>query len=368
MLKKFVEWLIELILAGENMSKLYKTFLLILCISLLPAKDKYSVTGVVQNSGGEGIKKVNLILLDSDENEIADGKSKKRGKFKFKKIKPGTYLLKGMHKNEGSGETNVIVVDDNVSISLIISTDPVQIIPTENESLVSVSDSTRNPDTLPQQRERKPKNQLSFDETFFQYESNLKRIQAELDSLKSVVKGYEKKQTMPDVSRELLKLIQVPEFQHRVELQNGTVVIGDILEESDSTLILKTQIGELVLKKRMVVRLEEYDKPGPKVIFLGEPFVDYYPDYQIFSGRIKNVGEKRADFVRVLGFLWDQGTSNAGTDSVFVKGTRIAYNSNVIADTALDPEQTANYILTIPIDIGKKVQYHTLDIHWDETY
>lgn len=409
MLKKFVEWLIELILAGENMSKLYKTFLLILCISLLPAKDKYSVTGVVQNSGGEGIKKVNLILLDSDENEIADGKSKKGGKFKFKKIKPGTYLLIGMHKNEGSGETNVIVVDDNVSISLIISTDPVQIIPTENESLVSVSDSTRNPDTLPlqpeenldnqesisesaqeipaeigledtlldsstlsgilpQQRERKPKNQLSFDETFFQYESNLKRIQAELDSLKSVVKGYEKKQTMPDVSRELLKLIQVPEFQHRVELQNGTVVIGDILEESDSTLILKTQIGELVLKKRMVVRLEEYDKPGPKVIFLGEPFVDYYPDYQIFSGRIKNVGEKRADFVRVLGFLWDQGTSNAGTDSVFVKGTRIAYNSNVIADTALDPEQTANYILTIPIDRGKKVQYHTLDIHWDETY
>ena len=78
------------------MSKLYKTFLLILCISLLPAKDKYSVTGVVQNSGGEGIKKVNLILLDSDENEIADGKSKKGGKFKFKKIKPGTYLLKGM--------------------------------------------------------------------------------------------------------------------------------------------------------------------------------------------------------------------------------------------------------------------------------
>ena len=368
MLKKFVEWLIELIIAGENMSKFYKTFLLILFISLLPAKDKYTVTGVVQNSNGQGIKKVNLILLDSDENEIADGKSKKGGKFKFKKIKPGTYILKGIHKKEGDGETKVIVVDDNISISLFISTDPVQIIPTELGMEGTVLDSSTLSEILPQQREKKSKNQLSFDETFFQYKSNLKRIQAEIDSLKSVVKGYEKKQTMPDVSRDLLKLIQVPEFKHRVELQNGTVVMGDILEESDSTLTLKTQIGELVLRKRMVVRLDEYDNPGPKVIFLGEPFVDYYPDHQILSGRIKNVGEKRADFVRVLGFLWDQGTSNAGTDSVFVKGTRIAYNSNVIADTALDPEQIANYILTIPIDKGKKVQYHTLDIHWDETY
>jgi hypothetical protein len=172
---------------------------------------------------------------------------------------------------------------------------------------------------------------------------------------------------MPNVSRELLDLVKVPTFQHQVELQNGTVVAGDLLEESDSTLTLKTQIGTLVLKKEMVVRMDELEKPGPKVIFLGEPFIDYYPDRQIFSGRVKNVGEIRADFVRIIGNLFDQTTSITGTDSIFVKGTRIVYESNVVADTALEPGQTAPYILTVPITKGRKAEYHTMDIHWEET-
>ena len=73
-------------------------------------------------------------------------------------------------------------------------------------------------------------------------------------------------ETVPNVSRELLDLIKVPAFQHRVELQNGTVVTGDLLEESDSTLTLKTQIGTLVIKKEMVVRMDELEKPKkPKI-------------------------------------------------------------------------------------------------------
>jgi hypothetical protein len=220
---------------------------------------------------------------------------------------------------------------------------------------------------LPQQRQKPEKPKLKFENLFFEYESNLKALETEIDSLKRVVKGYQKGQTMPTVNRELLDLIKVPTFQHQVELQNGTVVAGDLLEESDSTLTLKTQIGTLVLKKEMVVRMDELEKPGPKVIPLGEPFIDYYPDRQIFSGRVKNVGEIRADFVRVIGDLFDQTTSNTGTDSIFVKGTRIAYESNVVADTALEPEQTASYTLTIPITKGRKAEYHTMDIHWEET-
>ena len=50
----------------------------------------------------------------------------------------------------------------------------------------------------------------------------------------------------------------------------------------------------------MVVRMDELQKPGPKVVFLGDPFIDYYPDKQIFSGRVQNIGQVRADFVRVL--------------------------------------------------------------------
>ena len=220
---------------------------------------------------------------------------------------------------------------------------------------------------LPQQKEEKNNQQLKFDELFFEYESNLKALEIEVDSLKNVVKGYEKGQSMPNISREILDLIKIPETQSRIELQNGTVVSGEILQESDSTLTLNTRIGKLVLKKEMVVRMDELQKPGPKVVFLGDPFIDYYPDKQIFSGRVQNIGQVRADFVRVIGNLFDQTTQNTGMDSVFVKGSRVVYESNVVADTALEPGQTASYVLTVQIKKGQKTEYHTMDVHWNET-
>ena len=43
--------------------------------------------------------------------------------------------------------------------------------------------------------------------------------------------------------------------------------MGDILSETDSSLVLKTQIGQLVLKKEMVIRRNKHVEPEPKVIF-----------------------------------------------------------------------------------------------------
>ena len=83
--------------------------------------------------------------------------------------------------------------------------------------------------------------------------------------------------------------------------------------------------------------------------------------------RIKNVGQKRADFVRVVSNLFTQTTKPAGQDSVFVKGSRMIYKSGVIADTALEPGQTATYNFPVKIKNRRKVQYHTMDIHWNSS-
>ncbi len=366
----FDVWPSKRIIQRENMIRFLSGLAF---ISLLMAKDKFGVTGVVRNATGEGIKKVELSIFDMEGEEVKSSKSKKGGEFKFKKIEPGDYSLYGFHKKEGTGEIEFTIVESDLELELTIYLEAETEEDAAEEETVEISaeetieEADKESVLLPQQREQPSKALLKFDETFFEYESNLKALKSEIDSLKSVVKGYEKSQTMPNLDRKILDLISVPAFHHRIELQNGTVVTGDILEESDSTLVLQTQIGKLVLKKEMVVRMEEFERPAPKVIFLGDPFIDYYPDRQIFSGRVKNVGEIRADFVRVIGNLFDQTTTNSGTDSIFVKGSRIVYDTNVIADTALEPGQTANYTLTIPIKKGRKVQYHTMDIHWDET-
>lgn len=326
-------------------------------------KTKFDVTGIVIGENGEGLKKVKLTIFNDLGEKVESGKTKKSGEFKFKKMKAGDYRIVGEHKKEGEVSVDFSITRKDVDLKIEFQSELIDespIVDDLNEVAVPLV-------TLPQQKEQKSNQQLKFDELFFEYESNLKALEIEVDSLKSVVKGYEKGQSMPNISREILDLIKIPETQSRIELQNGTVVSGEILQESDSTLTLNTRIGKLVLKKEMVVRMDELQKPGPKVVFLGDPFIDYYPDKQIFSGRVQNIGQIRADFVRVIGNLFDQTTQNSGMDSVFVKGSRVVYESNVVADTALEPGQTASYVLTVPIKKGQKTEYHTMDVHWNET-
>ena len=326
-------------------------------------KTKFDVTGIVIGENGERLKKVKLTIFNDLGKKVESGKTKKGGEFKFKKMKAGDYRIVGEHKDEGEVSVDFSITRKDVDLKIEFQSELL------DESPI-VDDSTEVAVPLvplPQQKEENSNQQLKFDELFFEYESNLKALEIEVDSLKNVVKGYEKGQSMPNISREILDLIKIPETQSRIELQNGTVVSGEILQESDSTLTLNTRIGKLVLKKEMVVRMDELQKPGPKVVFLGDPFIDYYPDKQIFSGRVQNIGQVRADFVRVIGNLFDQTTQNTGMDSVFVKGSRIVYESNVVADTALEPGQTASYVLTVQIKKDQKTEYHTMDVHWNET-
>ena len=326
-------------------------------------KTKFDVTGTVIGESGEGLKKVKLTIFNDLGEKVESGKTKKNGDFKFKKMKAGDYRIVGEHKEEGEVSVDFTITRKDVDLKIEFQSELLG----ESPIVDDLSEVAVPLVPLPQQKEQKSNQQLKFDELFFEYESNLKALEIEVDSLKSVVKGYEKGQSMPNISREILDLIKIPETQSRIELQNGTVVSGEILQESDSTLTLNTRIGKLVLKKEMVVRMDELQKPGPKVVFLGEPFVDYYPDKQIFSGRVQNIGQIRADFVRVIGNLFDQTTHSTGMDSVFVKGSRVVYESNVVADTALEPGQTASYVLTVPIKKGQKTEYHTMDVHWNET-
>ena len=75
---------------------------------------------------------------------------------------------------------------------------------------------------------------------FDEYESQIPDIQAQIDSLKTLIKLYKKDQKIPTIREELLDLIQVPERLHRITLQNGTVIIGEIIEEMNDKIILKT--------------------------------------------------------------------------------------------------------------------------------
>lgn len=212
---------------------------------------------------------------------------------------------------------------------------------------------------------REKPEQLPMGDPFFDYKDDLKDLQIQIDSLKRVIRVIEKKRAIPAINEDLLNLIKIPELQHRIELTNGTVVVGKIIEETGNEVIIQTTIGQLFIDKDKVVKIDEELSPAPKVELMSEPFVSVFPDREEIRGLVKNVGKTRADFVRIIAKLWTPETELAYIDSVFAKGSTQEYNTGIITDTAIEPGATADFFLTVPLKDGENsVEYRTYDIHW----
>ncbi len=231
--------------------------------------------------------------------------------------------------------------------------------PTANDTLVP----------LPDVRELGDKtNKLPLGEPFFELKSSIDLLHQQMDSLKRVISVYEKgKGAMPTIDEELLNLIKIPQLRHRIELQNGTIVNGEIIQEDNLGIIVQTSIGQLSIEMDRVVNIVEDLPPNAKVEIMGEPFVNAFPDREEISGVVKNVGLKRADFVRVIAHLWTATTELVQTDSIFVTGKQQKYLTGIRTDTALEPGSTSEFKLTIPLPDEDKVSYRTYEVRW-ETY
>ena len=205
------------------------------------------------------------------------------------------------------------------------------------------------------------------EKTFFdEYESQIPDIQAQIDSLKTLMKLYKKDQKIPTIREELLDLIQVPERLHRITLQNGTVIIGEIIEEMNDKIILKTNIGKLVLNQDSILKIDEEFPPSAKIEFIEDPLVNSIDGKEIVTGTVINTGGKRGDFVRIIANLWTETTGLAAQDSAFINGSEFTFNSGVRSDTALEPEQNASFQIEVNLPRTTKIQYRTFDIRWED--
>jgi len=243
--------------------------------------------------------------------------------------------------------------------------DPFQIVEEDTATLTAL-DTTLIP--IPELRDDKDTLAiLPPGKPFFNYDLDIKNLQNQIDSLRAMVKVFEKYKSMPTVDEDIINLIKVPNLQHRIELTNGTVVLGEIIDENADELFIQTTLGRLVITKDKVISIQQERTPGPKVEMVGDPFVNAYPDREEIMGTVINNGELRADFVRTEANLWSPTTQLIVKDSAFVDGNMITYKSGVISDTSIDPGQTASFKIVIQKPLKPEVQYRTYDIRWTRT-
>ena len=220
-----------------------------------------------------------------------------------------------------------------------------------------------------------PDSLIMFDSTFvdsniikpfYPQEEKINDLIEDIAALKAQVRDYDSRIRNWDSSVDIFRKIQYPHLTHEIELTNGTLVNGNIIQENSDRMIVKTQIGQLTIDKSNVSKINNISPNYPEVEFEGDPMIDSVAtDHRrIFSGEVINNGFRRADFVRVIFKLWSEKTELIAVDSSYVEGTTFQYKSGVISDTAIEPGNSARYNVHVKTDSTKVIRYITKEINW----
>ena len=369
--------------------------------SSLSAKGKLALSGRIVDSDGKRVKKAIVTLLSGGD-VVSEEKTGGNGKFKFKKLAEGEYVLQVTHDEMGSAEMIVALAEKQDVGDIALSTKkPAQ--PTAQAASLSESKKdTRAPDrisvTVPQTMEAmgSPSKDFILNELNFEIKklsAEFKHLTQELDDLKALSKMWVNPLTI---------------YSKEIILKNGSTVFGKIIYQDDKSLKVETLVGYLIVDRAQVVRIvdnvitedtQEYvpeqisesytPPPMPKLaqprytspnnsamnasakfsancVLVGN--ISEKKDGQgniIFDGEIKNIGGRRADFVKVDFVFRKNWSGETKTLTTFVKGSYNTFDTGIVSDASLLPGAVGKFDLYVPQDFGAFIGYSYV-IDWEE--
>lgn len=360
----------------------------------------YTLNGRVLNTEGDKVKGATLSLF-SDGDLITEQETGGNGKFKFKKIDQGNYVIQASHSEFGSKEVIVDLTENKDVGNITLSTekpDP----PNSKESLVSENQAPIQPRqvsvTVPQtmQAMGSPSKDFILNELNFEIKklsAEFKHLSQEMDDLKALSKMWVNPLTI---------------YSKEIILKNGSTVFGKIIYQDDKSLKVETLVGYLIVDRAQVVRIvdnvitedtQEYvpeqirdsytPPPMPKLaqpkytssnnsarnasakfsancVLVGN--ISEKKDGQgniIFEGEIKNIGGRRSDFVKVDFVFRKNWSGETKTLTTFVKGSYNTFDTGIVSDASLLPGAVGKFDLYVPQDFGAFIGYSYV-IDWEE--
>jgi len=377
---------------------LFATIIFMLAGSILSAKGKLTLTGQVLDSGGDKVKKAELTLR-KDGDVVEEDKTKGNGKFKFKKLAEGDYVLEATHEDLGSAEKAFTLSDDYDLGEITLSTEkPASPVATESSTTEAASMAAAVSVTVPQTIEAMGGSNKDFiiNELNFEIKklnAEIKHLTQDLDDLKALSKMWVNPLTI---------------YSKEIILKNGSTVFGKIIYQDDKSLKVETLVGYLIVDRAQVVRIvdnvitedtQEYvpeqiresytPPPMPKLaqprytssnnsarlasaklsancVLVGN--IAEKKDSQgniIFDGEIKNIGGRRADFVKVDFVFRKNWSGETRTLTTFVKGSYNTFDTGIVSDASLLPGANGKFDLYVPQDFGTFIGYSYV-IDWEE--
>jgi hypothetical protein len=380
------------------------SFLFIFAFS--QAKD-YDISGQVFDSNGDKAGKVTILLLDNSELEVQSITAKGNGKFKFKKVLSGDYFIRVDGGELGKANVPIAVVEDDikdVQVSLQQTT-PANVVeeaapaPQPKQSVAAappINDGPLVPEVASAEEPEDAGSTYIMNELSFEIKklsAEVKHLSSELENLKSLSKMW---------------VNPLAIYSKEIIMKNGSTVFGKIVYQDESELKVETLVGYLIIKRDNVVRVidnvitedtQEYvpeqvrdSYSPPPMPRLSEPkYTSADPldrsagrkyaancvlvgnitekkDNQgntIFTGEVKNIGGRRADFVKMDFVFRKNWSGETKTLTTFARGTYHTFDSGITTDATLLPGAIGAFELYVPHAFGSFIGYSYV-IDWEE--
>ena len=376
----------------------FATIVLTLMGSLIFAKGKIKLSGRIVDSDDEKVKDaVVVLLLGADE--VGNEETGRKGTFKFKKLEEGEYVLRASHEDFGSAEKIITLTEDVDIGDLALSVSKPQPVVAEKSQGTKTNEKDQNvsievPKTI--QAMGSPSKDFIINELNFEIKklnAELKHLTQDLDDLKALSKMWVNPLTI---------------YSKEIILKNGSTVFGKIIYQDDKSIKVETLVGYLIVDRAQVVRIvdnvitednQEYvpeqiresytPPPMPKLaqprytssnnsarlastklsancVLVGN--ISEKKDTQgniIFDGEIKNIGGRRADFVKVDFVFRKNWSGETRTLTTFIKGSYNTFDTGIVSDASLLPGANGKFDLYVPQDFGAFIGYSYV-IDWEE--
>ena len=374
-------------------NKLFIGVVFTLLITTLFAQKPRNISGTLVDDTGNGIVNTTVLLLGEDGTEVQRTEtSKKRlgrggGNFEFKKVLPGLYTLEADAGDAGKLSFPAEVSDKNLKLGdLQLSSDapPPEVVTAESaqEPLPDAVEFTPDPgkDYI--------LNELSFE--IKKMTAELKYLNEELENLKALSKMW---------------VNPLAIYSKEIIMKNGSTVFGKVIYQDEESLKVETLLGYLIINRKDVVRMVDNVITEEQAEYVPEQVRDNYtpppmpklaePQYTssakgaskkysancvlvgnitekkdvqgnyVFTGELKNIGGRRADFVKVDFVFRKNWSGETKTLTTFVRGGYYTFDSGITTDATLLPGATGAFELYVPHDFGSFIGYSYV-IDWEE--
>ena len=363
-----------------------------LLVTTLFAQKPQNISGTLVDPEGNGVVKTTVLLLGEDGTEVQRTEtSKKRlgrggGKFEFSKVLPGNYTLEADGGDIGKLSSPVEVADKNVKLGdLELSSDSP---PTGAQADTVKSPTPDAVEFTPDPGKDYILNELSFE--IKKMTAELKYLNEELENLKALSKMW---------------VNPLAIYSKEIIMKNGSTVFGKVIYQDEESLKVETLVGYLIINRQDVVRMVDNVVTEEQAEYVPEQVRDSYtpppmpklaePQYTsaerggskkysancvlvgnitekkdvqgnyVFNGELKNIGGRRADFVKVDFVFRKNWSGETKTLTTFVRGGYHTFDSGITTDATLLPGATGAFELYVPHDFGSFIGYSYV-IDWEE--